>query len=188
MFPMALIVSEWPASTGFDPIKARQVIAYFARKNGGSIEKLKLTKLIYLSERLSFQKRSAPMNFDDFYSMPHGPVPSSSLNVINAKADGIKLHGNLVSASDEIGNDRLSANDVAILDQVWGEFGKMSAFQLRNWTHDNCKEYVEVPEGRFTISYDEILDAVAVEDSDAIMRELKFLQREMGRLPGPNGA
>lgn len=191
MLHMAVFASEWPLSAGFNAVKASQMIAFFVRKAGASIEKLKLTKLVYLAERLSFERRSAPMNFDEFYSMPHGPVPSSALNVMDGKAAGLEagevmLVGNLVSVSDNVRTDHLSRNDLDILNKVWSEFGHMGALQIRNWTHTHCEEYVEVTSGRLSISYDEILEAVGAERPVDTMKELRFLQREVDRLPKPH--
>ena len=157
------------------------------------MDKLKLIKLIYLAERLSFARRARPMNFDDFFSLPHGPIASSALNGINGRAGDeawtpIKVTGNKVSLEKEIGTDHLSQNDLRILEDVWSQFGKMSGTQLRNWTHANCPEYVEVDAGRASITYDEILAAVGNGEADEIARDLRRLQREVGRLPKANAA
>ena len=52
------------AALGFNHLKSVQTIAYLIRKAGGSAEKLKLIKLVYLADRLSFERRGKPLNFD----------------------------------------------------------------------------------------------------------------------------
>ena len=192
MFLMAVIASEWPASTAFDHEKAVQVAAFFIRKADGAIDKLKLVKLSYLADRRSFEIRSAPINFDDFYSMTHGPVSSSMLNGLDKKFDGpwsaLAVNGVKISLIGEVQSDRLSRNDLSILEDTWSKFGSMSTWTLRNWTHKNCPEYEEVTSGRLSIGYDEILEALGNEEANVISRDLRKLQRDIGRLPPPNAS
>jgi uncharacterized phage-associated protein len=190
---VAVIVSEWSQSAGFDAIKAAQVIAFFARREGGKIDKLKVIKLVYLADRLSFQRRFQPMNFDAYFSLPHGPVPSSALDGINGKASHdvwklVSLTGVKVSVSNDVTDDHLSRADRAILEEIWASFGGMTAVQLRNWTHKNCPEYEEVSGGSLPITYFEILEAVGVEDASDVAKELRRLQREMACLPVSDAA
>ena len=66
------------AALGFDHLKSIQTIAYCVRKAGGSAGNLKLIKRVYLADRLSFTRRGKPINFDSYFSLPHGPVASSA--------------------------------------------------------------------------------------------------------------
>jgi len=177
------------AALGFDHLKSVQTIAYFVRKAGGTIQKLKLIKLIYLAERRSFERRGRPMNFDSYLSLPHGPIASSALNGIDhnfvrPEWDAIALANKRdVSIAAEVEDDRLSRADRAILDAIWDEFGGMTASQIRNWTHDHCAEYVEVGAGAsLPIDFAEILEQVGNPDFTEAARELRALQKEVGRL------
>lgn len=178
------------AELGFDHAKSVQIVAYFVRKAGGSAEKLKLVKLLYLAERLSFQRRGKPMNFDSYFSLPHGPVASSALNgmdhLLEDEAwDAVHQADNRrdITIDADVTEDRLSRADRAILDGTWGEFGGMSASQIRNWTHDNCPEYVEVEAGsRLPIDLSEIMLQVGIADADNAARDIRRLQKEIGRL------
>lgn len=178
------------AVLGFDHRKSTQIIAFFVRKAGGSAEKLKLVKLLYLAERLSFERRGKPMNFDAYFSLPHGPVVSSALDGMDNKLDhpawqAIDLAENKrdVTLVDDVAEDRLSRADRAILDRTWDEFGGMTASQLRNWTHEHCPEYTEVGSGSsLAIDVSEILREVGRADPDEAAREVRTLQKEMGRL------
>ena len=160
---------------GFKSEKAAQVTAYFLGCAGGSGEKLKLVKLLYIVERESARLRGRPMLYDEYYSLPHGPVCSSSLNGINGGLDKeiwakyIAKHGQkdvyLVSgASAEENLDQLSHSDLSILKTVWNQFGWMTASQLRNWTHRNCSEYTEIDRGRLPITLSQIATAVGLTD------------------------
>ena len=184
------------AALGFDHLKSVQTIAYFVRKDGGSAEKLKLVKLLYLAERLSFKKRGRPMNFDSYFSLPHGPVVSSALNGMdhlldNPAWDALSLASNKrdIAIVADVAEDRLSRADLSILESTWAEFGGMSASQLRNWTHENCAEYAEVDLGKsLPIDLSEIMAQVGVDDPDNAARDIRILQKEMGRLEGLRAA
>lgn len=175
---------------GFNHLKSVQTIAYFVRKAGGSAEKLKLIKLVYLADRLSFARRGKPINFDSYFSLPHGPVASSALNGMDHQLRDAAWDA-LAQAEDrrdirvvgDVREDHLSRADRAILDATWDEFGGMTASQLRNWTHKNCPEYVEVgPAASLPIDLSEILAQVGIADPGNSAREIRTLQKEVGRL------
>lgn len=178
------------AALGFDHLKSVQTIAYFIRKAGGSAQKLKLIKLVYLADRRSFERRGKPINFDSYFSLPHGPVASSALdgmdhNLENPTWDALAQADNRrdVTIVGEVAEDRLSRADRAILDEIWNEFGGMTASQIRNWTHRHCPEYVEVgPAARLPIDLSELLGQIGVADPYNRAREIRTLQKEVGRL------
>lgn len=174
---------------GFSHEKAIQEIAYLIGKAGQPLEKLKLVKLIYLADRLSLKERGKPLNFDEYYSMPHGPVASSVLNGMNGKLDQTRWSAlqlasdnRHVSVVSNPGDDQLSRADKRILDTIWQSFGHMTAWQLRTWTHEHCSEYVEVEEGRLSIDLADILEAVGQDRPIEYARDVRQLQREMGIL------
>src|SRR2546430_9961324 len=102
---------------GFRTRKAAQICAYIALKSGGIIEKLKLIKLVYLSERSFLGSYRTPMLFDELYSLPHGPICSSTLNGINGAvhdevwSEYIARNGNLVIAFKKF--DRGSLDEIS---------------------------------------------------------------------------
>lgn len=163
---------------GFQGEKAAQVSAKFVERAGGRMDKLKLIKLVYLFERESFRRRRRPALYDEYYSLKDGPICSSSLNGINGdlgpiwsqyiQKDGKKD----IFRSDSAKDDRISASDAEIIDDLWNQFCNMSASQIRNWTHDNCPEYTEVPQGRKPITVRQLAEALEISDVDAVEREI----------------
>ena len=144
---------------GYDLEKAAQVVAFFAMKQGGSINVLKLAKLVYLAERQSLEEFDEPMLYDDLVSMPEGPVASVTLNFINGMiSDPLwsKMVGQrsgrevpLAHADLAVSDlDHLSVADCRILDGLWERFGAYDRFRLRDWTHvaENVPEWVD-PQG-----------------------------------------
>ncbi|GEM_PF-857337 len=179
----------WEPVLGYDDEKAVQCISYFIRKSGGRLEKLKVIKLLYLADRLSLTERGKPLNFDEYFSMPHGPVTSASLNGINGglshpswKLLTLRKDGRTLELTGDAENDRLSRADCKILDQVWRDFGHMRAWDIRGWTHENCTEYTEVESGRIQISLDELLKAVGNPAPTEAAHNIRSLQRTIGTL------
>jgi len=141
---------------GYKERKAAQVAAFFALKAGGRINVLKLAKLLYLTERESMERFDEPMFFDRLVSMEHGPVTSISLNHVNGLLESPHweefISGRtdndirLVEGQSLDRFDQLSRSDLAILNSLWEKFGSYDRFELRDWTHDNCPEWVN-PQG-----------------------------------------
>jgi len=131
--------------------------AFFAREQGGAINVLKLTKLVYLADRRSMQKFDLPISGDNFVSMDHGPVNSITYNYINGMeeqrdgwaefiADRAGYEVGLVREISDDDLDQLSRAEIETLNEVWAEFGHMDRYQIRDWTHKNCPEW-ENPHG-----------------------------------------
>jgi len=146
----------------FNEKKAAQAAAYFLFRAGTSLTVLKLMKLLYLAERVSFERYGAPMIGDRLVSMPHGPVLSITYNHMSGELESVpggwdswiadraehnldlRDRAALKSPEDEL--LELSDADLAVLGDVWKQFGNMSASALRNWTHRNCSEWQD-PDG-----------------------------------------
>lgn len=179
---------------GFQSRKAAQLCVFFALKSGrGTIEKLKLIKLAYLSERECLGRHRHPMLFDEFYSLPHGPICSSTLNGINGVihedtwGEFLARNGNIVVALKSFARDdldELSDAEIDVLESIWREFGGMTASQLRNYSHDNCPEYTEIESGRIPITYREVLEALGDPQAEDVDRDISEMRRAESVLLG----
>ena len=178
---------------GFRSRKAAQLAAFFALKAGGSIEKLKLIKLIYLTERRFLQDHEIPMLFDELYSLPHGPICSSTLNGIDGVIHDevweqyIARNGNEISPVRRLDRrdlDELSDAEVEIAGRIWTRFRGMTTSQLRNYSHQRCPEYTEIDRGRIPIPYRDVLEALGNPDAEEIDREISDLRRAESILSG----
>jgi uncharacterized phage-associated protein len=184
---------------GFRSRKAAQMCAYFAVRSTykgkqGLIEKLKLIKLLYLAERRSLGERHVPMLYDELFSLPHGPICSSTLNGIDGHIHAeiwdeyLAHNGNLTLSVRSFAReefDEISDAEIDILEETWKQFGSKSASDLRNWSHENCPEYTEVgPGNRLAISYRDVLKALGVEDAEAIDSEISDFRRAESALLG----
>ncbi len=142
----------------FNTRKAAQIAAFFAREEGGTINVLKLVKLIYLADRECMARYEFSILNDQLVSMNHGPVNSITYNHIKGcgHEQGVwgefiadRVHHDVSIAQAELSDDQLdelSQAELEVMHDVWAKFGGMTRFQLRNWTHNHCPEW-EDPEG-----------------------------------------
>ena len=141
-------IPEW-----FSTRKAAQVLAYLLSKSGGQMNILKATKLIYLAERRSMERRECTIVDDHYVSMPFGPVNSYTYSYMDGKAlarieewreliaprDGNQIRWTRPVSPDEL--SELSRAELKILDSVWDEFQDIDRFDLADWTHRYCPEW-----------------------------------------------
>ncbi|MEZ0020056.1 Panacea domain-containing protein [Sinorhizobium fredii] len=133
--------------------KAAQVTSFFALRSGGRINILMATKLLYLADRLSMERRDCPITNDTYVSMPFGPVNSYTYSYMRGEAP-TRQEDWLEFISPRIGNDlrlaqelaiddldELSRGDLKILDETWERFKDIDRFDLAEWTHDYCPEW-----------------------------------------------
>jgi uncharacterized phage-associated protein len=194
---LSLGVEVEMAIPGYNVRKAAQVTAFFAKKQGGAIDVLKVAKLLYLADREFISRYDFPILFDRFVSMPHGPVTSMTLNYINGLLEEDRDRWNAFvegRAKNKVGVarqdmsfddlDELSDAEVHVMEATWDQFGHMSSWEIRNYTHENCPEW-EDPQGSSTpIPYERVLKFLHKENSTEIADEIeaqrsldKFLER-----------
>jgi len=172
---------------GYDPLKAAQVAAFFALKQGGEINVLKLAKLLYLTERESMARYDAPMFYDRLVSMDHGPVTSITLNLINGllpHADWSSViadrSGHMVGIGPDVSYgtlDRLSRADLRILDDLWERFGAWSQYELRDYTHQQCPEWEDPRGSSDPIPHERVFKFLDKKHPDALAKEVNDHRR-----------
>ena len=139
----------------FNERKSAQAAAYLIRRHEGSLNYMKLLKLLYLADRRVLVERGRTVTGDRMVSMDHGPVlsltysrisegpletPSPWFDYISAPS-GYDV--SLVNPNPE--TDELSQYELRILDEVDDEFGALDKWVLRDLTH-KLPEWVD-PEG-----------------------------------------
>jgi uncharacterized phage-associated protein len=138
----------------FDTRKASQVTAFFAKMAGGSINILRVTKLVYLADRLSMQERDHPITGDNFVAMRFGPVNTYTYSYMKGQA-AVRIN----EWSEFIGSERwhqlplakeieldeldeLSRADLKVLYDTWNTFKDTTdQFELAEFTHIHCPEW-----------------------------------------------
>ena len=156
----------------FNVRKAAQVAAFFTREEGGTIDVLKLVKLIYLAERECLERYEFSVLNDSLVSMDHGPVNSKTYNHINGCDFERDAWGEFMTgranyrvgvarpdlADDQL--DELSFAEIGLLHDVWDNFGGMTKYQIRDWTHNHCTEWEDPNGSSLEITYERVFAAL----------------------------
>lgn len=180
----------------FTPRKVAQMAAYFASRQGGKINILKLMKLLYLADRESMSRYGVPISFDRFVSMDQGPVLSQTLDLINGSypqriaADWDEWisdrENHDVACNREVdraGLDCLSDADIEVLDSVWRAFGAMNQWELRDYTHTHLLEWQDPSGSSIPIAEVTILQRVGFSDVEAQeLAEEIYAEHELDRV------
>jgi uncharacterized phage-associated protein len=168
----------------FNLRKAAQVVAFFARENGGAINVLKLMKLVYLADRESMKLYDGPILFDQMVSMDHGPVNSATYNLVNgmgAESTGWDdfvggRRGHDVVLARPVTNedlDELSRRDLRVLASVWKEFRHMGKYEIRDYTHAHCLEWEDPHGSSAPIPYDRIFKFLGKVNAQALAERIE---------------
>ncbi len=118
-----------------------QLVAFFANKGGGIINKMKMLKLVWLSDRLHLLTHGRPVSKDEYVAMEYGPVASMIKNIAEGKSNEfalsfVKPEGILnVVAVKEADKRYFSQTDLNVLETVWIEFGHIQEFGLSELSH-----------------------------------------------------
>jgi uncharacterized phage-associated protein len=146
----------------FQEKKVTELAAHFLYLGGGAMEYLKLLKLIYLTDRLGLERHGHLVSTDHFVSMKHGPVPSCTYNLITEQAPLHEatfwsryiedLENYRVGLVDGLPVPRsiLSEGEVALVNEIYDQFGQMDVWTLRDYTHTlgEWEDPRENPDGR----------------------------------------
>jgi uncharacterized phage-associated protein len=159
----------------FDERKVAQMAAFLLWRSGGTMPHLKLMKLLYLADRESLDAYGFPISWDRTVAMPHGPVLSQTLSILNGylpSAPGgwdswISEKANhqvsLLGSCDNLQETAfcfLTRADRKILNEMLARYGHMNKFQIRDFTHDHCSEWTDPSGSSFPISYESIFMAL----------------------------
>lgn len=169
----------------FNEKKAAQIAAFFLLRGGGSLDILKLMKLMYLAERSSFSKFGEPLTGDWLFSMEHGPVLSRTLNYMNGFVDSAPdgweawvsdRANHLLASKRQIQDVReelsfLSDAELEVLEDLWNEYGHLTGYQLRDLTHEICTEWEDPETSSIPIPYSRVLRHVG--HTPEVARELE---------------
>ncbi len=155
-------------SLAFNEQKATQTVAAFLKLGKGRLNVLKLVKLVYLADRLALVTGGRPITFDQFFSLPKGPVVSSTLNLINDEPDpneprywhrfiSERMQYEIALRADPGAAD-LSRFEEQIIEQIYGQYGQLDQWALVKLTH-KLPEWSDPGLSSIPIHIHEILEA-----------------------------
>ncbi len=135
-----------PIQFPFNERKALAAATYLLGRNGGTMNYMRLLKLLYFADRMSFQEYGRPITGDRYVAMKKGPVLSMVYDRIKAGEWGglIRTHGYDVNLVDGEFTDPLSEAEISILDEVTRTFRTLDHWNLSDLSHD-LPEWKETP-------------------------------------------
>ncbi len=173
-------------------ITLSQMAAFFADREGGEIDALKLMKLLYLADRESMRRACYVISNDDMFSLPNGPILRKAAELMQDQADvseqavwnrwfAARTPGSsnlkLCTTVSENKLNYFSEMNREILQIVWDKFGHMTGRQLSDYTHDHCNEWKNPPNGAPQIIEEiDVLRAVGFNEEHAhnLAEEIKI--------------
>lgn len=175
---------------GYDVRKAAQVVAFLIQAQGGAANMIKTVKLAYLSDRRFLDLYDRPILNDDLFCLDHGPIDSVTLdyikgNIRNAKNNaiwseyvtGVNPDHQFAVAKNDIYFGELNEAEENVLKETVEEFKNKEPFELVNWIHENCREWVN-PRGTSTyLSYEEVFKALGKEKPAKRVKHVERLRR-----------
>ena len=153
----------------FNQTKTAQLAGFLLNLRGESMHYMKLIKLMYLVDRAALLTRGYPLTYDNYVSMPHGPVLSATLDLINEGPmfghDDSPWHQLIERAKDPYcvrlkakpQTDNLSEDEQRIIKAIFGRYGKMNRYDLRDMLHQVLPEWIDPKGSALPITYRDIL-------------------------------
>jgi uncharacterized phage-associated protein len=168
----------------FDQAKAAQLAGLFLQMRGGRMHYMKLIKLMYLADREALIRGGQPITNDAYFSMPHGPILSATLDLINeGPDDGSPWHQVIERSTDPYSVrlksrpsiDMLSEDEREVATKVFEKYGQMNRYKLRDLLHKILPEWQDPQGSSLRITYRDILLAEGKSEPEVaqILSEIK---------------
>lgn len=164
----------------FNERKVAQMAAFFlGQTQQGRMSHLKLMKLLYLADREAVKRFGYPMSGDRMVSMPHGPVLSMTLNLMDGDVESCPdgwEHWISDKENHELSLrrplqmqalDELAPAELEVLRSVWQQFGAMGKWEIRDWTHRHCAEWQDPRGSSLPIPFERLARAVGYDEAAA---------------------
>ena len=164
----------------FNERKAAQMAAFFLGQTPeGRMSHLKLMKLMYLADREAVRNFGFPISGDRMVSMPHGPVLSMTLNLMDGDiescpggweewiSDKENHELSLRKPFNMDALDELAPAELDVLRSVWQQFGAMGKWEIRDWTHKHCPEWEDPQGSSYPIPFERLAQAVGLDATTA---------------------
>lgn len=150
--------------------KATQVAALLLKKRGGRMSYIKLMKLMYLIDRAALLRWGRSVTFDNIVSMDNGMVLSQTLDLLTGgKRLGVdELWRQYISApmgdhevqlQGEPVFDELSKAEVGLIEEIFGEYGRMGRWTLVDDVHHKLPEWINPNGSSIPVDYKQVLKA-----------------------------
>jgi uncharacterized phage-associated protein len=132
---------------GFNYKKAIQALNFIAVNSGGTANKMKAIKLIWLTDRLHLRRYGRTITGDHYFALKHGPVPSTTKDLLQKNPfldeDEAQYMDEYLrtdakydySSGKELNPKVFSKSDLLALEEVLKHYGKYDQYALRDISH-----------------------------------------------------
>jgi uncharacterized phage-associated protein len=171
----------------FDFNSTLAAITYLASKDVPELTKYKICKLLFLADKYHLVTYGRIITGDNYCAVPHGPIPSKTLNLLNSVlsenlssteceslAQAVELDRRFTNprfhSQHVVNPDELSESDILALEKVITEFGHMGFGELKAITHEMyayTQSWNARPDGSKGV--DMAFEDFFEEDSDAVV-------------------
>ena len=127
----------------FKPEKFLNSVAFFAENCPGATKK-KICKLLYYADKEHLLNYGRPVTGDTYYRLPHGPIPTKGLDLLNGNASReslalrdkyFEVRGWDVKHKRTADLRAFSKSELRVLEAVRARYGHLSADYLERLTH-----------------------------------------------------
>jgi hypothetical protein len=171
----------------FETKKMLQVIAYLLSLNNGRMNLLKLMKELYLIDRESIKERDASVSGDVYFSLPHGPILSATLNLLNdikmdkknpfaeflERAEAKYYFDVVLKTTPEY--DHLSEKDIEYIEKISEKFKSYTPKRMENYTH-SLPEWVNPNGSSIKIRFQDIMRALGKNEEEILIAKQEYEQ------------
>ena len=135
-----------PIQFPFNERKALAAATWLLARNGRPMNYMRLIKLLYFADRMSFQEYGRPITGDRYVAMKLGPVLSTVFDRVREGEWGgrIRKSGYYVELIGPEFTGPLSEAEIGILDEVTQTFRTLDHWKLSDLSHD-LPEWKETP-------------------------------------------
>lgn len=126
----------------FDERRAAQAASILLDRAGGSMDYLKLVKLLYLADRVALIETESPITGDHYASMKHGPTPCQTLELMlqeQPQEDSIwhryvKRQHFVAHLCGPVESEHLPGSHAQLLHDIYETYGMLRASQVVSQT------------------------------------------------------
>ena len=167
-----------PIRFRFDERRATAAASLLLQLAGGSMEYLRLIKLLYYADRESLDLLGRPISGDRYVSMKHGPVLSHVYNLVKATVFGRRPNGGghwidrigvvdrySLCLAKQPDTGALSEAEIDILTQVFHRYRDRDKWELVKASHE-LPEWYDPGESATEIPIEEILQVLGKSEAD----------------------
>lgn len=116
--------------------KIENAILFFTNKSNNCIDRLKLIKLIWLSDRIHLNKYGRLILKDRYKALPNGPIASQTLTMTNYSLPNVyDVENYNIKSKKQFDSNYFSKSDLKVMDYVWNKFKNYDGFYLSNYSH-----------------------------------------------------